>query len=49
MKNIEENKNRAETRQDYVSPAIEIIEVKVEKGFFESGGPGDNSDGDGWG
>ena len=37
MKNVEKNKSRIETPQNYEAPAIESVEVAVEKGFAGSG------------
>ena len=37
MKNVEKNKNRMETLQNYEAPAIVSLEVEVEKGFAGSG------------
>jgi hypothetical protein len=47
MEISERNKSKIQTPQNYEAPAIEILEVEVEKGFATSGGPGGNdSDGD---
>jgi len=40
MKIAEKNKNEMQTGQNYDAPAIEIVEVNLEKGFALTGGPG---------
>lgn len=29
-------------KQTYISPEVEVIEIAVEKGFAQSGGPGES-------
>ena len=45
MENSEKNTSRMQTSQNYEAPAIEIVEVEVEKGFALSG-PADQDDPD---
>ena len=44
MENSEKNTSRMQTSQNYEAPAIEIVEVEVEKGFAQSPAGQDNPD-----
>jgi len=44
MKNLEKNKSEMKAPQNYEVPAIEVLEIEVEKGFALSpGGPDDEN------
>ena len=34
-------------RKEYVQPEIEVLQIEIEKGFAQSGGPGEGSAGGG--
>ena len=47
MEKSEINKSSMEIPQNYEAPSMEIVEVKVEKGFALSGPPLNEDDGNG--